>query len=159
MGLFLGGIPTRPDVKKIMEHFKNLSVGQEIEDAEIMAITDLVPKTSRYQAVTSAWRRQVLNEMNLFVAREHGKFKILTSPERITKETGRLTHGLRQVGRSARLTAMVPASELDDIGKARQEHNLRKAHFVLEAAKSAPAEIAAPNKTPVLHYIQGKSNG
>ena len=63
--LFLGGVPTDIEVRLLNEEFGQPEEGQEITHEDVEKTVKLNRKTSRYRAVTLAWRRALLEEHNI----------------------------------------------------------------------------------------------
>ena len=64
--IFLGGVPTEPDVTALNEAFpvSELLPGKFIEDSQISAVINVSPRSSRFKTVLDRWRK--------VAEREHG---------------------------------------------------------------------------------------
>jgi hypothetical protein len=84
---FFGGIPYAPDIKKLRLSYPDneLKIGKIIPYHEISEIIHENKKTSRFYAVTSAWRRQVEKESGIFIqpVGDGQRFKIISESEKL----------------------------------------------------------------------------
>src|SRR5262245_53413982 len=97
---YFGGIPTEPDVRRLMDRFCAPEPGviphEEIEK-EIREESD----SSRYRTIVSAWRRRLRREHNIDTSAEPGHgIRILTEPERVDVSKRDLGRGVRGIVRS-----------------------------------------------------------
>lgn len=146
--LYLGGIPTEPDVTMLMRKYQIYEPGMEITYEDIEDLLEVTRKTTRFKTVTGAWRRRILRQFNEDLSPRVGKFVVLHPHERVTKQGGRIRTGVRIVGRSGRNLAMVPRQELTEVDVMRLDHFSRRASLLLDAdRRSGTPEIAAPAPT------------
>ena len=83
---YFGGIPYGPDIKKLRTLFPDsaLTIGQEILYETIEQMIQSDRKSSRFYAVTRAWRRHVEQESGLFILPVDGdRFKVLNESEKL----------------------------------------------------------------------------
>ena len=143
--LFLGGIPTAPDVKKLREAFDGLEVGAEISHQEVEEITDCDRKSSRYRSVTTAWRKEVLRELNVQIESVPGEgFRILNATERLIHGHKRFSEGTRKQARSIRRVSMIPDKELTQIERSKRDHMQRIGAKIIEHATDFAKQLEAP---------------
>lgn len=110
--VLIHGVPTGPDVKKIMDAFPDIQVGQIITHAEIEAVTGLMRKTSRYSTVTKAWKDELLDKKDIEMKAEYGQgFKRLNPQERIESNIDVMHQGIRKVKRGARRVGIVQTDD------------------------------------------------
>jgi hypothetical protein len=148
---FFGGVPVEPDVKALRDAFGVPKVGQTITDAQVEKITRLDRKEVRYRTVTGQWRKAVLRECNLRVARRGGQFIVLSQLERMDEDHGKFDNVARAVGRVAVDVARIDTAEFDDVGKKRhgalRQWTNASAAALVDSRKALSAEIRA---TPLL---------
>lgn len=143
--LFLGGIPTAPDVKKLRDAFPKLSDGMDISHEQIQAVIGLAPKSNRYRCVTTAWRKELLNEENVEVGSIAGVgFRVLTGPERLSSNIKGFRSGTRKQGKSVRRITMVRAETLSEPEQAKQLHMMRLGTQLISQASSMLKQLEPP---------------
>ena len=143
--LFFGGIPTGPDVKRLCDAFKILTEGQEITHEQVQAVLNLDPRGSRYRSVTTAWRKELLNEENIEISALPGiGFKCLSGSERLTTNIKGFRQGTKKQAKSVRRVTMIRAETLSDAEQAKQLHMMRLGNQLLGQASSLMKQIDAP---------------
>lgn len=143
--LFLGGVPTAPDVKKLRKAFPEIEEGTDFTHDEVGAVIGLQPNSSRYRCITTAWRKEMLNEFNIEIAAISGiGFRALTGPERLDTNVKGFKQGTRKQGKSIRRVTMVRAETLNELEQSRQLHVMRLGAAVLSQASSMMKEIEPP---------------
>lgn len=151
--VFLGGVPTGPDVRRLIERFGTPEVGTTIPYAEITAIVGSAPEKSRFKSVTGAWRRKLLNEYGIEMAPRDGEaFVVLSERERVTsgvKKVGSLT---RQLGRVAKRAVLISTDRVDDETRqdieALRQHTEVIAKAAIGGAKKLTNALAPPEQMP-----------
>ena len=143
------GLPTGPDVAIIRKEYQDLSHGDEIPYENLEQLLGLKRNTSRFRAVTDAWRRQLKEQQGLVIgcAREHGFY--VATPEQIVSTT---TETLAQIGRKARrqrenLGTIHPEKEAD---RDRIQHHMRILLHVEQNMKTERKNLAPPSKHQTL---------
>lgn len=143
--LFLGGIPTAPDVKKLREAFPKIAEGTDFTHDQIQVVIGQHPKSSRYRCVTAAWRKELLNMDNIEIGAVAGiGFRALTGPERLGTNIKGFKQGTRKQGKSVRRVTMVRSETLSPLEQGTQMHVMRLGAAVLAQASSMMKEIAPP---------------
>lgn len=122
--LWHGGIPTAPDVDRLMElEFKP---GDAIGYGQVESVIREKRGSSRFRTVTDAWRKRLFRERSLQVVAEGGMFHGLTPSEALSYAI----KDLNRVGRAARRTT-VRAGVIDVHRLSREEqerHMLVRRH-------------------------------
>lgn len=144
--LFFGGVPTAPDVKRLLEHFGSPQP-RLITHEDVEAVLGITRHTSRYRSVTGAWRKLLEQEHNILVSGAPGGFQILTSPERIDHAMHQRTKGVRRLVRAMKEIVTVPVHELDDRDKHRHMQVQVTTFKALGAAKDAQRECTQAIKS------------
>lgn len=141
--LFEGGVPTEPDVKRLLAAFPGLKRGQLVTHAEIEEALGCDHRTSRYRGVVKSWKRKVLNESNLDLQAVPGVgLRVLDEYERVTESARDYRRGIKTVGRAAKRVQRVRVEMLTGEQAAKAEHVQRHALATLEAGRAAVKEIA-----------------
>lgn len=157
--LFLGGVPTAPDVKKLRKAFPELVDGQDISHEEVESVLNMDSRSSRYRSVTTAWRKEMLNEENIEVSAVAGVgFRCLTGPERLSTNIKGFRAGTRKQGKSIRRVTMVPAEKLGEQDQAKQLHLMRLGSQIVQQAASVMKQIEAPKSQEQLTLLRKPSN-
>ena len=139
--MFGSGIPTGPDVEKLVAAFAVPQEGVLIPYADVSAAISEPHNSSRYNSVTMAWRKRLWREHNVRVGTDPGKgFVALDPSKRISQAWGRQKSALRITMRSAELAQRTdPARLTAEDGKAR-DHLIRVGAVIrLAAATEAKA--------------------
>lgn len=158
--LFLGGIPTGPDVKRLRESLPKLTDGLEITHDDVSAVLGLSPRTSRYRAVTGAWRKDALNLDNIEIAAVPSiGFKCLSGPERLSANIKGFRQGTRKQGKSIRRVTMIRAETLTDDEQAKQLHVMRLGQQLIGQAASMMKQIEAPKAQEQVSLLRASPKG
>lgn len=153
--LFLGGVPTGPDVITLIDALGDLMEGREIMHAEVEAILQIKRGSNRYRAVTEAWRRRELRESNIEIgALVSIGFRVLNANERVTTNINSFQSGSRKQGRSLRRLGAVRDSELDEIHRAHRDHAIRIGGAMLAQASALQKELSPPKAQPQLSQLK-----
>lgn len=139
--LFLGGIPTRPDVQRLMEAFKT-EPGTVIDYADVEVILGITRDQARFRTVTDAWRAQLQREFARQTIAEGGTFRVLTPEQQVSHGVKRMTMHGRAIRKTVIGTERIEVSKLT--GDALRTHTLLRRHgaALFNAAKEACREIA-----------------
>jgi hypothetical protein len=147
--LFLGGIPTGPDVEKLIATLGIPTVGAVISYKDIADVLALDFSESRFRTVTNAWRGQLYRQHNLLLdAVARVGFKVLDGSQRITFSSKRFKRGLKGIRRAGDVASKTAVAGLTpDELKARDHVASVATSLQLAAAVQArklrelPAEI------------------
>lgn len=141
--LFYGGIPTGPDVERLM--MLDISPGDSIEYAVIENTISVSRKDSRFYTVTRVWREQLLRDRRLHVVPCGGAFRALTPNEAISERIRGMHRIGRAAGREVRKVELIDLHALSD--NELYQHRLiqRSARALLAAAQKACERIAPPS--------------
>lgn len=144
--LHLGGVPTGPDVKKLMEHFP-VEHGTVVPYSDIERVLGMSRRRSRFRTVTVAWRRTLLREPNLLVVpTKLESFKCLTEAERSEYEfRDGFAIGFQKCARHERRTRQVDTAHLDERELSSHTHRQRVMSAVVEHGYTQLKEIATPS--------------
>lgn len=143
-GLFLGGVPTEPDVKRLIEAYSTLKPGDEITHAEMARTIDADERSNRYRTVVTAWRRQMLKLHNVDMQPIRGVgFRIIDGIERISASVKDYGGGVRKIVRSVGRARRVEMEKLTNEQQRVSEHALRHMEATADSARRASKEIAS----------------
>lgn len=140
---YFGGIPTKIDVDKLMELFKNYTEGDVIAYTDIVAIIGHGRNSHRYGSVVAQWRKRLMREENaLLISSMNVGYRIATAPERIEYSAGQVFSGKRRIMRGSAVAGSTDSAKLDAEGKKLREHILTLPARLRLAELTAPRAIA-----------------
>lgn len=123
---FVSGIPTDPDVRKLMEAFGKPSDG------------------ARYRTVTTAWRKKLHREHNIIVLADPGVgFKVATPDERVESGHSKMRTGQRITKRAFQVIGSTDLARVTPENRAQAERDMRVAKAVLTAARIESTKFKA----------------
>lgn len=102
-GLYFGGMPTEPDVRKIREAFptKEMMVGQIITKAQIETILDLSADENRFSTVVSKWRKEIKAATGTIMLQSvPGGFQVMDAKQKIHYSESKMRSSRRAAVRS-----------------------------------------------------------
>lgn len=142
-GLFLGGVPTESEVKKLIEAYASLRPGDEVTHEEIAKTIGVDRESHRYTTVTNAWRKQMLKLHNVDMCSIRGVgFRVLDGIGRVGASVKDYGTGVRKIVRSAGRLRRVEMEKLTNEQQRIGEHALRHMEATADAARRASKEIA-----------------
>jgi hypothetical protein len=123
---YFGGVPTRPDVKKIRERYPSseLEPGQIIRYGELEEVLIGVKYGSnRFLAVTNRWRRGVEEESGKIIGTEMGVgFRVLTEAEKVELRFSKTRSSIRLSRRSNTISSRIDTKKLSAEERAKNDH-------------------------------------
>lgn len=150
--LFRSGIPTGADVKRLLDTYSELKVGDEIAHEDVEGVLQITRTASRYRTVTGAWRRFLQRQENKQVEAVPGiGFRVLNPKERVEVGLQKFGSGTKKQARAIRAVQATPDEGLDAVSLKKKEHMVRLGVVILNHATDlvraiqppAPAEQAA----------------
>lgn len=152
--IFSSGVPTEPDVKKLLTTFTNLKAGNVITHTDIENTIQVKPGTSRYKTIVTAWRRRLLNEQNIDMeAVPSVGLRVLEQFERVTVSVRDFRRGVRRIGKSVSRIRRVPVEQLTPREQVKTEHATRRMHATLVTAQADRKAISV-RFGPVVHPLR-----
>lgn len=142
--LFFGGVPTKMDVDKLMQHI-DPEPGTSIPYDKIEELTGIGQTTNRFRTVTSRWRAQVFREKFVQVAAYGGAFHFLTADAALDAVRDRFMSVGRSMGRTKRRVSAIDPTDLSTEER-RTTHRLvaRETDALLEAVQKSAKAFAMP---------------
>ena len=154
-GLYFGGIPTEPDVKKLMEAYpeESLIPGTEIPYSGVDAIIGVEYGNGRWQGVTNAWRKRVESDWSIVIGHtleSIGRaFVVLDNDQKFDLGKRQTRSGLKRVKRGYIVTGtLVDRASLSDERKAAYDNLMMKQAAILSAQQIGRKKITASMETP-----------
>lgn len=143
--MFFGGIPTEPDVKRLLAAFPEIVPDALIPYESVEKVLGTTRPTGRFRTITTAWRKRLEREQNFILVAVAGQgFRRLTEQDRSRMDTWRGVSHLRQFGRRTRDLCRVVTAAFSAQDLASHDHRTRCQLGLLEAARQTTKEIAAP---------------
>jgi alkylated DNA nucleotide flippase Atl1 len=155
-GLFLGGVPTEPDVQRLIEAVPNLKPGDEVPYQDIASTIGEERNSSRYKTVVGRWRKQMRKLHNIDMKAIAGfGFRVLNANERVAAGVSDYGKNVRGVVRSEGRIRSAPAEAMNQQQQGVREHVLRHIGATVDAARRASKEIAV-KFTPQAQLARGE---
>ncbi len=142
--LFFGGIPTAPDVDTLIETFGVPEIGILVSYSNVSKVIGVPKDKSRFMSVTSAWRKHLYAEYNIFMkAIMNEGFMAMSPSERITFGSKRMKSKAKGMNQLIELFGKTPKNDLS------KDELLAQNHWILQGKKAVMALITAPKQLEV----------
>lgn len=143
--LFLGGIPTEPDVKRLRDKYHALTVDQIIPYADLEASIGSKKGTARFGSVVGAWRKWLFGQHNIILdAIKNTGFKVANPESRIIGCGDRYKRGLKQISKSGNIAAQTDSATLSDEQKRLRDHLIKVAALHRTIANTEAKQLRYP---------------
>lgn len=147
--VFTGGVPTAPDVKRLIEKFGSPEPETVIGYDAIATVIGAAYGSHRFTSVMTAWKATLLREHNVELGHIDGEAVVaLTNEQRTEAAQKRFRQGGRQIGRSHRRALMIRAEECDPITRHKLEHIRRVTGIATQAVAEQSRDLANALKAP-----------
>ena len=159
--VFLGGVPTEPDVRLIRETFPDadLTPGVAIPYEDIEHLLGVRRDQPRFRTVTTKWRVVFEHATGRVISAENAKFAVLTSPEMLSFTEKKLCSAVRQSRRGYVVSGRIHRRKLSDEQKIRHD-NMQKRHAaVITAAQIKSTALLPTLEEPSHERIPSHANG
>lgn len=141
--LFLGGIPTDIDVRKLIDAFGKPEIGAEVTHEQIEEVLGIGRDTNRYRGVTLAWRKKLERDHNIRMGSAAGVgYRSLSPSERISAAIVGTQQGARKQLRAIRSSDRVVTD--DPVLQKKQELLHRYGIAIASEANSTMKQIEPP---------------
>jgi hypothetical protein len=153
MKMYFGGIPTAPDVDRIIEQYPidKLEPGMQITYQTIAGIINQDIKSYRWKTVTSAWRKKIESDYNIIIdpdELEPETFVVLFEGGKVRLSRKKLRTSGRIARRSYEISARVDVKKLSDDEKKNHDFNVYKAAAVIASAQLRSKQPSLPTLQP-----------
>lgn len=153
--LFLGGVPTEVDVRKLREAFATIKEGDEIAHEQVEQVLSLARTTNRYRGVTLSWRKSLQRDHGIQLGAVAGVgFRCLNPQERVSDGVKGFQSGARKQLRAVKSVAMVRTD--DPQLQAKQALMRRYGAAVANEVNSMMREIEPPKAVEQLPRLVPK---
>ncbi|MDX2187775.1 MAG: hypothetical protein SFV32_12640 [Opitutaceae bacterium] len=142
---FATGIPTEPDVKKLIEKFGTPTAGTKIAYSDIAEVIGEKVGSNRLHTVTTAWRKVLRNTHNiLFRSIPNWGFEVMDNSSRILHAANRYKDGLKRISTSAKVAETTPVDGLSEDELRTRNHLSRVAGVIRLAAATEAKKLKSP---------------
>lgn len=142
--IFGGGVPTAPDVKKIVDSIGIPKEGAVVKYTQLERLLHLKRDSFRFRTVLNAWKRKLFAENNvLMTAVPTVGYKAADPSERIVESKSRVRSGFKKVKMGSVVAQATDRARLSDDEKIQQTKLAMIHGQILLAQKTAPKELLA----------------
>lgn len=144
--LYLGGVPTKPDVDKLREKFGVPKEGQVVEFSEIEETIGVHRRSPRFNTVVQSWRKALDREHNVVFGPERGVGLVCLPPDdRIELAVHKRKVGVRMIGRAGRFASFTDKARLTPENKRAADHMERSVAAIKLALATSAKRIELPD--------------
>jgi hypothetical protein len=143
--LFGNGVPTGPDVDKLIARFGIPEIGSVISHADIAATLN-APTRNRLSSVVTAWRRRLDIQHNLLLVAVRGTgYEICTNSKRVQHSTDCYKSGLKRVRRAVEVAVRTDSLGLRPEEVRVRDHIVKTGGALQLAAATAAKQLKYPS--------------
>lgn len=145
--IFFAGLPTGPDVQKLIDTLGMPSEGNHIPYADVEAVLGLTRKNDphRWASVTGAWRKRVEREANIILkAVSNQGYDALTPSGRVDHSGRTYKGGLKKIVRASNVAAGTDRTSLSPEEVRTCDHIQNTGAQLKLAAATAARQLKAP---------------
>ena len=118
-----GGVPTRPDVDKLVAKFGVPKDGDVIAYTDIEAELGYKRHTARWVAVIGSWKRRLYRESNVFFETVNGTgYRCAPGDTRISHSVRKVRHGMKRIVKGGELAASTSDQGLSSDQQRSRDH-------------------------------------
>lgn len=145
MGIFRGGIPTEPDVKKLLDAFADIAVDAQVTHEEVEAVLGLNRQDNRYRSITTAWREHLLEHENKQVGAVAGiGFRVFSSKDRVASSVNSFKAGVRKQVKAVNNAMRIERGDLTQQDQHKVDHLVRVGASIAFHGQTMLRTIAPP---------------
>lgn len=139
---FWNGVPTKPDVDKLLVLFRKLEVGDEVSHESMEKVLHQQRSTARYRTVVTKARKEFAKESGVVLVAVSGSGLAYPSGrDQLRYGADKVRAGVRSVRRGTEITAMVGDDRLDSAGKAARDFAAQRMLALAEYTKTEARKI------------------
>ena len=140
--VFGGGVPTAPDVKRLIDEIGVPSEGDVVKYSVISKVIGTDRKAYRWGTVVSAWKKRLYKEHNLvLIAEENVGFRVCDPSERIDVSRRKVRSGFRAVRIGSDVAGKTDRWRLSVDEKKQQDRLSMIAAQITLAQRTQPKEL------------------
>lgn len=142
---FTTGIPTAPDVQKLVEEFGIPDHGRLISYKSIEEVIGVKQSEHRWRSIVLAWRKQLYREHNVILRPDPGTgFVAATASERVHISGSGYKSGLRKISRVADIALRTDDAPLTPEEKRARDHIVKAGATLKLAAATCAKQLRLP---------------
>lgn len=146
--VYFGGVPTEPDVKKLLERFdvEDMIPGYEIKYSEVSEVIGQPKEASRWRTVTTAWRKRLENDRGIFLGcdKEKGCFYVLSEGGKVDLSGSKLQSAATAAKRAYVVLGCVDTKKLSDDERRKHEFYSMKSGVMIAAGQLRSKKMILP---------------
>lgn len=147
--LFFGGVPTSPDVDRLMQMAAGLKDGDMLAYGDIEALINESRSTPRFRTICNRFKLRMFRERNhVLKAVPNDGYKILPPDERIGYSSSRVVQGFRRIKFGAGVARTTDRRKLTEEDRKTLDHlgSIDATIRLAEATKAKTLELPDPVK-------------
>jgi hypothetical protein len=149
--VFFGGIPTEPDVKKLINTFdvRKMTPGCTIEYSEVAEVIEQKKDSSRWRTVTSSWRKRLEKDHGIFLDCDSVKqaFCVLSEGGKVGLSGRKLRSAVSAARRSYIISGQVDVKQLNEDEKRNHEFYTMRSGNVIASVQLRSGRNTLPEMT------------
>lgn len=149
--VFFGGVPTEPDVKKLMDAIdvKALPKGSSIEYETVSEIIGIQYKAPRWRSVTLSWRKKLEKDFGIIIdcSQTESAFIVLTEGGKVGLSGRKLRSAVSSARRAYIVSGQVDVKQLSEDEKAKHDFFSARAGNILVSAQLRSGNKNLPELT------------
>jgi hypothetical protein len=141
--VFRGGVPTAPDVEKLLTVFRRLRVGDVVTHETMVDATEISPRSCRYRTVVAKARKVFSSETGgVVLAAVIGEGLVYpTGGAQLRHGAAEVRRGSRKIRRGCEVATGVADDRLDAPGRASRDYMVAKMVALSDAVKAESRKI------------------
>lgn len=140
--LFLGGVTTDPEVKRLNDAYPEMEYDDIIRHDEIETIIENDRRSNRYQAIVTRWRKLLERDKNLLLVAVIGVGFIVADPsKRIIFGSGKHASGIKAIKRAGAVVVKTEREGLSDEEKRLADHLVKNSAAIVTMEQVAKKEL------------------
>ena len=145
---YFAGVPTEPDIKKLLESFdvEDMVPGYEIKYSEVSRVIDQPKEASRWRTVTTAWRNRLEKDRGIFIGCNSEKkcFYVLSEGGKVGLSGSKLRSAVTAAKRSYVVSGCVDTKKLSDDERRKHEFYSMKSGVMIAAGQLRSKKMILP---------------
>ena len=146
--VYFSGVPTEPDVKKLLDAYnvEDMIPGFKMDYAEVSRIIGSNKEASRWRTVTTAWRRRLEKDRNIFIGCNPEKkcFYVLSEGGKVELSGSKLRSATVAAKRSFEVSNCVDTKKLSDDERRKHEFYSMKSGVMIAAGQLSSKKMIMP---------------
>lgn len=137
--VYFGGIPTEPDVNRLMDAFQvqKMAAGDMIPYSKISDVIGQEKESRRWTSVTNAWRKKIEKDYGIILGCDpfNRAFRILPEGGKVQLSRKKLRAAVSSARRSYIISGLIDVKQLTKDEKREHDFNLTRSGNLLASAQ------------------------